>query len=182
MVAMVSWIIYEIWSASLLWGEIAVPIITAPDYRKADQYNGTVDKRWLFGSSMWSWAFLHLQEWGKLFSHYYFLMWIMCIVFIECVTILLSISFFDSFDHKTCVNLSPWLRMEPVPPALEDKVLTTNALEKSYHLTHYSLLIFDSIFFPNVQTSPLRYEDFVWLLALHERILSTPVWAPLGLL
>ena len=72
--------------------------------------------------------------------------------------------------------------MEPVPPALEDKVLTTNALEKSYHLTHYSLLIFDSIFFPNVQIFPLRYEDFVWLLALHERILSIPVWAPLGLL
>lgn len=40
MVAMVSWIIYEICSASLLWGEIAVPIITAPDYRKADQYHG----------------------------------------------------------------------------------------------------------------------------------------------
>lgn len=69
MVAMVLWIINEIWSASLIWGEIAVQVITAPAYRKADQDHGTVDKRWLFGSWMWSWAFLHLQEWGKLFSH-----------------------------------------------------------------------------------------------------------------
>ena len=40
------------------------------------------------------------------------------------------------FGHKTCEVLAPWSVMEPVPPALEDKVLTTKPPGKS-HLPHF---------------------------------------------
>ena len=119
---------------------------------------------------------------GKIiFSLFFFLMWIMYIVYWMCYNIAFYFVFWFFWPQNMC-DLISLTKDGTCTPALEDKVLTTNALGKSYHLTHYSLLIFDSIFFPNVQTSPLRYEDFVWLLALHERILSILVWAPLGLL
>ena len=40
------------------------------------------------------------------------------------------------FGHKTREVLAPWSVMEPVPPALEDKVLTTKPPGKS-HLPHF---------------------------------------------
>ena len=67
----------------------------------------------------------------------FFLMWTILKVFIKLVTILLF-SFccycfmFWFYDCEACEILALWPRMEPIPPALEGKVLTTGPSGKSF--------------------------------------------------
>ena len=61
-------------------------------------------------------------------------MWTIFKVFTECVTIsLLFFMFcFGLFDHEVCGISAPGLGIEPTPPTLEGKVLTTGPLGKPH--------------------------------------------------
>ena len=59
-------------------------------------------------------------------------------VFMEFVTILLL--FYVSWGHQACRILAPWLGIEPTPPALEGKVLTTGPPGKSGPCTNFKLM------------------------------------------
>ena len=63
-------------------------------------------------------------------------MWTIFKVFTERVTIsLLFFMFcFGLFDHKACGISAPGLGIEPTPPTLEGKVLTTGPLGKPYSM------------------------------------------------
>ena len=52
-------------------------------------------------------------------------MWTISKVFIELVTILLLFYSFWFSDHKACGILAPWPVVEPIPPVLEEEILTT---------------------------------------------------------
>ena len=52
-------------------------------------------------------------------------------VFIDIFTIYL-LFYVLVFSHKACGILAPWLGIEPAPPALEGKVLTTGPPGKSH--------------------------------------------------
>ena len=58
-------------------------------------------------------------------------MWTIFKVFIEFVTILLLFCVFGFFGPKACGILGPPPGIEPIPPALEGKVLTTGPPGKS---------------------------------------------------
>ena len=58
-------------------------------------------------------------------------MWTIFKIFIEFVTILLLFYVSGFFGHKTCRTLSPQPGIEPISPALEGEVLTTEPPAKS---------------------------------------------------
>ena len=61
-------------------------------------------------------------------------MWTIFKIFIEFVTILLLFYVFWFFDCEACGILAPHPGIEPTPPALEGKVLTTGPPGKSPNL------------------------------------------------
>ena len=56
-------------------------------------------------------------------------------VFMEFVTILFL--FYVFWGHKACRILAPWLGIEPTPPALKGKVLTTGPPGKCVTYTNF---------------------------------------------
>ena len=52
-------------------------------------------------------------------------------VLIEFVTIIASVLCFGFFGREACGILAPWPGIEPAPPALEGRVLTTGLPGKS---------------------------------------------------
>ena len=66
-------------------------------------------------------------------------MWTIFKVFIEFVTILLLFYVFGFFGHEACGILAPWPGIEPIPPALEGKVLATGPPGKSCNLLSISI-------------------------------------------
>ena len=61
-------------------------------------------------------------------------MWTIFTFFIECLTILL-LYYALVFGHEACGILAPQPRMEPIPCALEGKVLTTGLQTSPQQLT-----------------------------------------------
>ena len=65
------------------------------------------------------------------FKDFFFLMWTIYKVFIEFVTILLLFFMFWFFGNEACGILVRQSGIEPAPPALEGKVLTSGLPGKS---------------------------------------------------
>ena len=85
----------------------------------------------------WTHWFMYLKhaELVLLFLRFFFLYRPFFKVFMEFVTILLL--FYVSWGHQACRILAPWLGIEPTPPALEGKVLTTGPPGKSGPCTNF---------------------------------------------
>ena len=58
-------------------------------------------------------------------------MWTIFKAFIECVTVWLLFQAVVFFGHEVCGILTSWPGIEPTPPELEGKVLTTRLPGKS---------------------------------------------------
>ena len=86
--------------------------------------------------SLWQ-AVLPWQPWPAFFFFFFFfkifLMWTIFKVFIEFVTTLL-LFYVLVYGHEACGILAPRPGIEPTPPALEGKVLTTEPPGKSLDL------------------------------------------------
>ena len=75
-----------------------------------------------------------VEDSGNISSRIFFSTWTIFEIFIEFVTILFLFYVLVFFGHDTCGLLAPWPRIEPVPSALEGKVLTTGTSGKSLDL------------------------------------------------
>ena len=89
---------------------------------------------WLSDWTVLNWYTIlyHITSFHTISHHtyIYFLMWTIFKVFIEFFTIFL-LFYVCCFGHEACGILGPWSGMEPIPPALEDEVLTTGPPGKS---------------------------------------------------
>ena len=62
-------------------------------------------------------------------------MWTIFKVFIATILLLFYGVFFGFFGRQACGILAPWPGIEPAPPALEGKVLTTGPPGKALHVS-----------------------------------------------